>query len=157
MAREILFKAKRIDNGEWVMGGSIIQFLDDGVRSFYMPQFNEKCICKHDEVTDDILEFQNTRFYKVDGATICQYTGLTDKNGNKIWENDVCVCKKRGCAFFGCVVKWNQVKARFDVNAMSFDFPMTLEECIDGISINGLDYEVIGNIFDKPELLRGCR
>ena len=51
--REILFKAKRLDNGEWVSGGSLITFFDNGVKSFFMPQFNEKCTCEHDEKTDD--------------------------------------------------------------------------------------------------------
>ena len=140
MAREILFKAKRIDNGEWVEG--LLWKKKYQSNKWFISCFPDK---------DD-----NEDVYVVDADTICQYTGLTDKNGNKIWENDVCTCKKRGCAFFGCVVKWNRVKARFDVNAMGCNFSMTLEECLDGVSINGLDYEVIGNIFDNPELLGGA-
>lgn len=170
MAREILFKAKRIDNGEWVMGGSIIQFLDDGVRSFYMPQFNEKCICKHDEVTDDILEFQNTRFYKVDGATICQYTGLTDKNGNKIWENDIVSFTHSKLKDVNCdnafgipnfqTVKYqrNYVIEFVDTFCTyglrfrngSIHFPCKCSTC------KMHDVKVIGNIFDNPELLGGA-
>lgn len=141
MAREILFKAKRECNGEWVEGSPV--FYESGEVAI----FNEKFTRYGHEAT------QIWKRTLVDKDTLCQYTGLTDKNGNKIWENDVCTCKKRGCAFFGSVVKWNQVKARFDVNAMGCNFSMTLEECLDGVSINGLDYEVIGNIFDNPELL----
>lgn len=145
MARVILFKAKRIDNGEWVMGGSIIQFLDDGVRSFYMPQFNEKCICKHDEVTDDILEFQNTRFYKVDGATICQYTGLTDKNGNKIWENDVVYARCNGLSGKG-VIQYE--KGCFVLKDSKRNRTYSL--------FGEWRFRVDGNIFDNPELLGGA-
>lgn len=43
--------------------------------------------------------------------------------------------------------------ARFDVRAMDCNFPMTLDEVVNDISICGLDYEVIGNKFDNPELL----
>jgi uncharacterized phage protein (TIGR01671 family) len=67
--REILFKAKRIDNGEWVYGN--YAFCD--------------CYTKQQHYI-----FQNKPLeYAVDADTICQYTGLTDKNGNKIWENDI--------------------------------------------------------------------
>ena len=164
--REILFKAKRMDNGEWVMGGSIIQFLDDGVISFYIPQFNEKCICTHDDITDDILGFENCRFYKVDADTICQCTGLTDKNGNKIWENDITRDNEDDMTM---VVRWDNEKLKFvfddygmtgclmeygwDENAGRFDVVDTYEvdDCCN--PINEV-LEVIGNIFDNPDLLK---
>nr|DAW60718.1 MAG TPA: YopX protein [Caudoviricetes sp.] len=48
---------------------------------------------------------------------------------------------------------WLPCKARFDVRALGCNFPMTLDECVDDISVDGLDYEVLGNKFDNPELL----
>lgn len=153
--RDILFKAKRIDNGEWVMGGTIIQFLDDGVRSFYIPQFNEKCICEHDETTDDILSFSDCRFYKVDPETICQYTGVTDKNGNMIWENDVVKYH------FGndvAVIRFGEYQSPFDsTKTKHIGFYVDWERGYLrkdlGYWTNMIEPIIVGNIFDNTELL----
>lgn len=92
--------------------------------------------------------------YEVDPETICQCTGLKDKNGRVIWENDIVNGSiKRGAAFYRCLVLWNECKARFDVRARDCNFPMTLDERADDISMSGFDYEVVGNKFDNPELL----
>lgn len=91
---------------------------------------------------------------EVDPTTICQCTGLKDKNCNLIWENDILDGHiKRGAAFLNCLVLWNESKARFDVRAKGCNFPMTLNEVAGDISVGGLDYKVVGNIFDNPELL----
>ena len=90
----------------------------------------------------------------IEEETICQCTGLKDKNGKLIWENDIVDGHiKRGAVFRSCVVLWNECKARFDIRAVDCNFPMTLDECVDDISVGGLDYEVLGNKFDNPELL----
>ena len=72
MAREILFKAKRKDNGEWVEG-------------YYFGVGEKHMILNFS--TDESGTYHN--MYEIDPETLCQYTGLTDKNGNKIWENDI--------------------------------------------------------------------
>ena len=65
---EILFKAKRLDNGEWVEG--YLYRLGETLNPFIM--------CKN----------RNGESFEVDPSTVCQYTGLTDRNGKKVFEGD---------------------------------------------------------------------
>ena len=125
--REILFRGKRIDNGEWVEG-SLISWCDGS------------CSIEPGRLYDSAPS--------VDPATVGQYTGLTDKNGKRIFEGDIV----KGLFLFGLEVlsvvdfkggafglKWN----RGDVAEFS---PFT--------SICNVRFEVIGNIHDHPELLK---
>lgn len=145
--REILFKAKQIDNDEWVEGSLVYD--NEAERHYIVTERDLHWgMCYRGEFDGNFTAIKN--------ETICQYTGLTDKNGNKIWENDIVNGhEKRGAAFFQCVVKHNDRKARFDVEAMGCMFPLCIEEYDEDFFMNGLDYEVIGNIFDNPELLGG--
>lgn len=124
--REILFKAKRIKNGEWVEG--LLWKKKYNSNNIFISCFPDK---------DD-----NEETYVVDPNTICQYTGLTDKNGNKIWENDVV----KDNVVFGTVV-WDEKHVQFMIDD-EFDGH---QEYTDWWG----EVEVIGNIFDNPELLKG--
>lgn len=135
MENRYLFRGKLIDNSGWVYG--LPSYDEDG-------EIGEIEVCSEDYID----------FHLVNPSTICQCTGLKDKNGKLIWENDIVDGHiKRGAAFRSCVVLWNECKARFDIRTMDCNFPMTLDEVVDDISIGGLDYEVLGNKFDNPELL----
>ena len=148
MEDRYLFRAKRIDNGEWIVGNRI----DDGVTGQVFIHAAGNTVNESDKVGEDgCLRFVA---FEVDPSTICQCTGLKDMNGKLIWENDIVDGHiKRGAAFLNCLVLWNESKARFDVRAKGCNFPMTLDEVTGDISVGGLDYEVVGNKFDNPELL----
>lgn len=124
MKDRCLFKAK-ICNGEWVAG-----FLH----------------CKNDKWY--ISNKAGSPFaFEVRPDTICQCTGLKDKNSKLIWENDVVNCLTEECCGF---IGWNESEAGFYFNVLLEDGRFE-EEYIydyqDGI-------EVIGNIFDNPELIK---
>ena len=128
MKDRCLFKAK-ICNGEWVAG-----FLH----------------CKNDKWY--ISNKAGSPFaFEVRPDTICQCTGLKDKNGKLIWENDVVgfwdtYSTENGQAEMDCIGKvvWDDETISFQVtNRLSAESYEVLDEC-----------SVIGNIFDNPELIK---
>lgn len=169
MNREILFKAKRIDNGEWVEGHYIYHIkrticpLGDSVK----PE-DEQHVIMQDGFSDWNMP-RGTVVYEIDPDTLCQYTGLADENGKKIWENDIL----RGHGndddlakvVFGefdvidvethekvdRVIGWHTKVIETDVlsKCEPFCLPMPLTD----FYIKRSEFEVYGNIFDNPELL----
>ncbi len=143
--REILFRGKRKDNGEWVCSGNLIQFFDNNIREVYISQYGERCNAVHDIDTDNIetITCENgARFYKVIPETVGQYTGLTDKNGKKIFEGDIIQFCTGMKLYY--IVEFNLrgfIVRRYDI-------------CDEIINVYNCPCEVIGNIHDDPELLK---
>jgi len=153
--REILFRGKRLDNGEWVSSGNFIRFdPEEGKELVFIPAMHERCVCAHDD-NDNITAFETGMFYKVDLDTVGQYTGLKDKKGRKIFEGDI--IKENDVihngelqyeGLFFAVVYANGCWFAIRNNRVGERKAMFLGGCCD-VS------EVIGNIHDNPELLEG--
>lgn len=136
--REILFRGKRIDNGEWIYG---FYFYDSFYNKAYITIGNY-CMTASTIISNQRI----MNALEVDPNTVGQYTGLTDKNGTKIFEGDIVKYgdtvhnvvfeQRNGTAYFGLVYS--------TLETLSFGYYQDLKQI-----------EVIGNIYDNPELLEG--
>lgn len=153
--RSIEFRGKRVDNGEWIYG-DLLQIPEHDVYS--------------------IMEQKgNAGHYLIDKNTIGQYTGLKDANGTKIFEGDIfkfndevfdsyetdCGTEYDSCEVENYAVvgfckntgKFDFIKYKFYNNQVEADLHENHDiEFYDFIS----ELEVIGNIYDNPELLKGA-
>lgn len=135
MSREILFKAKRTDSGEW-MKGAYSRFYENSGKLLHMIFVNYE-------------NEKRSQPVDIDPSTLCQYTGLTDKNDKKIWENDIVLIHSNSIdeedGYF--TVEWYGEDAMFKMSGdgLTTDFN----------SFYGYECEVVGNIFNNPELLKG--
>lgn len=141
--REIIFKAKRLDNGEWVEGDL---FRNDNTN--YPMTLIGSLILSRNKYTNEIC-IDGYGLIEVDPETVCQYTGLKDMNGKKIFEGDI-------------------IKIPDDYNEFGHNAGEIYEIyfCYGGFRLkpkyskargywleDDRTVEVIGNIFDNPEIL----
>lgn len=129
--REIKFRGKRIDNGEWVYGSLLISKEKGSLEPLHY------YICP--------LESNGT--FRVAPGTIGQYTGLKDKNETEICEGDILLCK---CNIFGDIFsKVVSNKGCYMVLEPGYEFELLLNEVNE-------DSVIAGNVFENPELLEGA-
>lgn len=122
-----LYRAKRIDNGEWTYG-------------YLYGIWERKYILWG--MTNDVPNMT-----EVAPSTICQCTGLSDKNGKLIWENDICIITD------GTLDEEDgYFRLDWEIDRAMFEFEGT-GICANFDNVSGYDCEVVGNIFDNPELL----
>ena len=144
--RVIKFRAKCLDNGEWVCGGSSL-ISDD----FCVIQKGTEFYCET-RVYSRTERFFQMQGFVCDKNTLGQFTGLLDKNGKEIYEGDIIGCHNPNIKH---LIFYNEKQGRF-MAALNGDIEN------DFIGVCGLDdsrwtgsKKVIGNIHDNPELLKG--
>ena len=157
MEDRYLFRGKRIDNGEWVVGNLIVdkqKDIETGIPIEIIGIY-----------PSEYKDFSK----KIDPATICQCTGLKDKNGNLIWENDILMCHDNPNdlvkVVFGKftvinaetlenideVIGWHyEVIPTDDISRCE---PFCLSMPITEDYVKTCEFEVIGNMIDNPKLL----
>lgn len=149
MKRGIIFRGNRMDNGEWAEGSLVRKISGDG---FWI---------------DKSFQAKTPKVHSIDPTTVGQYTGLNDKNGKRIFEGDIISAKneigeiyrfkvvfgKRGGVEnvkhdVGCIgFYFEEITGKIPVNLMLISGPLYW--------INAYECEVIGNIYDNPDLLEG--
>ena len=123
------YRGKRIDTQKWVEGNYV------HLRG-----------CKEHEDLHLIID-EHGEYHRIDHDTLCEYTGLKDKNGKKIYENDIA---RNPCSMFNNKVEWDNHETGYvlrSCNCRSWDFDSWFAEQL----------EVIGNAFDNLELIQGVK
>ena len=141
--REILFRGKRTDCDAWVEGDLIQAFRGNQLSSCSIMPNTPTAYC-----------------WKIDPKTVGQYTGLTDKNGKKIFEGDIVKCTDTINDFeFNAVVEFGNPNGEYNwgyqlkfISGEESNFDIL---CWVDMEETGAYIEVIGNIDDSPDLLEG--
>lgn len=138
-----LYRAKRTDNGEWVECSLITGVF------FQLGQDIPYILCPDKADYDCFEDFsEENGIFEVDPSTICQCTGLKDKNGKLIWENDIIEAWSQGRRAIG------KIKHRIDGTWIMYPAWQNGEMWYLLPNDKGITtVEVICNIFDNPELL----
>ena len=139
--REILFRGKRLDNGEWVYGYYVHIGPVSCQRAYIIPEYTSAIYVK-----------------EVDPSTVDQYTGLMDKNDKRIFDGDILSIpfEEDRSPYEENSIYYEKGEVYFDTKR--YGWYVRFHEYDDEISLweyDNTDIEVISNIYDNPELLKG--
>ena len=127
----IKFKAKRLDNGEWIIGSFVVMKI---------PSLSKTTI--------GIVASDGATLHEIDPSTVCQFTGLKDCEGNEVWEGDILLDTIYGRLY---TVMRSGYGAFFIRKNKSVNDDMYLFELIEEDKCIAF-FEVVGNKFDKEKV-----
>ena len=141
--RDILFRGKRTDNGEWIYG-YVNQHRGESILDCMCEQINSDDFYIYDYAAKIDTGIYGL-LYKIIPETRGEYTGLTDKNGVRIFEGDIVRSVSGGYSNF--IILWDNQNALWFLRAKNYttDFYHHFSN----------EFEIIGNIHDNPELMEG--
>lgn len=142
MNREIKFRGINTETGEWVYGTYLDGFIINGVA----------------EATEEYICIEDWRLVREE--TVGQYTGLKDKHGKPIYEGDILTCEyypfqDEGELNYNAEVFWSEVDSQFcvELHCVNPKKSGISNGICEGLTERGTEFEIIGNIWDNPELL----
>lgn len=148
MCRETLFRGKRSDDGAWVEGHLIQLQVDNFLHSIIITPSDTLDVVNEEYA----LAFMSSEVNVVDPDTVGQLTGLLDKNGKKIFKDDVLSLTYDGYTF-NCPVEFKD-GAFIVIKNNAFNGGDADMTTVGWLKHDDYRYEVVGNIHDNPDLLR---
>ena len=142
--REIKFRGKRIDNKEWVYGYLYKLPLPNGEACMILTQDNNH-LDNHLEPKYHLAFTLWVDLFVVDPATVGQYTGLKDRNGNEVYEGDILMVEGIKYPRYN-IVSWDERKFMFCIDETP------LYAYLHGDTLLR-EYVVCGNVFDNPDFI----
>lgn len=134
--REIKFRAKRQDNGEWIKSGTLVTFNNGDTTTIYLPKSPSHCDAWADE--NGNLTVMESSYYRVQADTLGQFIGEQDAEGNDIYEGDIV---QHGGKLYE--IRYHPNYARFAGVKPGVRFAVfSLKSCT-----------VLGNVFDHPHMM----
>jgi hypothetical protein len=131
--REILCRGKRIDNGKWIYG-----FYHRVTKNF-IPENGHYITCFKDLPNGETIL---TESYEVIPESVSLYTGCVDRNSVKIFEGDIA---REGCNGLVREIIWDNSEHVYKLKGTGYGY--TIDDSY-------IEWTIIGNIFDHPELLK---